>query len=418
MNVDLFSPDIGKAIIGMMLLDPDYCMEYIQANVTPDDFYHIDNKKAYINLTEIYNKTGAVDFTMATTRDASSGVWLSECAMEVSTAANYKQHVDILKKMSLRRSAAILGEKLVSAAKGEDDLDDAVEVIKQIFIDISNMDECKTSHTISEINTELISEIEEKMSNKEVKSYIPTYYYGIDSRIIGLFPGHYVLIAARPSIGKSAFALNIMDRIVEHAHRVGFISLEMKRKEHSERLTAMDTGICLTNIITGDLNPEQALAVTSSLCRIADRGNFIIDDYYNRTLTSISTRIRNMVKKQHVKVVFIDHIGLIKAGIKGNTVEKLGHISNSLKEIAMELEVPIVILSQLNRDTDKSGDPPDLCDIRWCGDIEQDANKVIMLHRKDKDSGVANVYVRKNREGSLGCVTMEFEGKCVKFNEL
>jgi replicative DNA helicase len=242
-------------------------------------------------------------------------------------------------------------------------------------------------------------------------SGIQTGYYEIDRKIGGLQDGELILIGARASIGKTAIALNMAENIAREDIPVGFMSLEMSGTLLAERLLCDRASISLGKVKAGMFSE-------SEFSRLNDAGETIyqyplyIYDYSNASLFDLKLKARRMKRAKDIKVLFIDYISLITVAERKPHWEKVGDISRELKSLARELQIPVVALTQVNRDAE--GREPSLADIRYSGSLEQDADVVIFIHR-DRDSSEAKIRVAKNRQGPCGGMKLYFDAGKMRF---
>ncbi|MFA6375123.1 MAG: DnaB-like helicase C-terminal domain-containing protein, partial [Bacilli bacterium] len=276
--------------------------------------------------------------------------------------------------------------------------------------------------------TDNVIDVIEKNSKKESELIgIDTGFKELNSKTFGFKNGELIIIAARPGIGKSALALNITSTACEEKKAVAFISLEMGTTQLVMRLLSSNSGIGLSKIISGKLNESDITALYLTRLKI-DNYDLYLDDSTVTDISEIMAQCRELKRNKKLDMVVVDYLQLIgkrTANKNANRAELVGSISRSLKILAMELDIPVIALSQLNRESIKR-DVPNLADLRESGSIEQDADIVLFLHKSSKDSDSLETRARshrveliiaKNRQGEVGNLSLTFQEPIVKFIE-
>jgi len=260
--------------------------------------------------------------------------------------------------------------------------------------------------------TPAIAEIEKLYHSKGLLG-ISSGYPTIDGYTGGFIPGEMTVIGARASIGKTAISLNMAERIAKAGTPVGFLSLEMSNKLLTQRLLVGNSGVGLRQIRGGMLSERDFDKLQTAAEQIYPYPLYMYD-YPNARLLDIKLKARRMVRKENVKIVFIDYIGLIKTDVKVQRWEEVGVITSELKALARELDIPVVVCAQVNRDAE--GKAPTLANLRESGNIEQDADVVMFLHRK-RESEDSSLLISKNRNGGTGKINLHYVMERTRFEE-
>jgi len=413
--------DAELGICGVCILDPDRIPD-----LRRPWFDTIPGARLFEALTELAAKKAPIDTATVTEALAAKGVQEAGVLVEDAIAkAPTKHNLDywraILEEQAARRNMIDTGERLIALAYNAETpvgelLDkfesEALEVRKAIAGGVVEESDIPT------ILAELVDDYE-AAANGTRSMGLATGFAALDRLTRGLRPGQLFVLAARPSVGKTALALNIAENLAVHQGvPVGFWTLEMTTKELLHRLTCllaeMDSADLHAGRITeaeiAKLNKAQT-AIRGGPLHIVDRGGM--------TIGQLAASARRMVQRHHIRLAVVDYLGLLRCGEKRpNRYEETTMISNALKTMAKELGIPVLALAQLNRDPERDNRQPRLGDLRDSGAIEQDADMVGLLHRKSDATGDAlevDLFVAKNRNGRLGNVPLTFESHLCRF---
>jgi replicative DNA helicase len=428
--------DAEKAVLGSLLLDGEAistALRYLRG----EDFYRTANRLVFEGIITLFNRGEAVDLITITDElrsrgllDACGGIsYVSSLTSAVPTSANIEYYAKIVQGCSIRRTLLRVSEEIV--AKAHDETQDSRVIIeeaeKKIF-DVTDKQQGGTYKTAGEIISHTIEVIEKLYHTKESYTGIPSGFPALDNLTSGFQKSEFIVIGARPSVGKTAFALTMAANMAIHQKvPVGFFTLEMSDMALMQRLVASEARINSMSLRTGLLTPADFPKLTEAASRIYEAPLYI-DDTPNIKLLDLRAQARRMRSQQGVQVIFIDYIGLIEPESKGNTPrhEQVAEISRSLKSLARELDIPIICLSQVGRQSE--GKPPTLADLRESGSIEQDADVVMFLHRdrgneRSDEEGKPNdvetdLIVAKQRNGPIDLVKLAFLPKYTKFESL
>lgn len=423
-----------QAVIGSMLTDQEAVYAAIE-RLKPEDFYREDNKQIYTAILNIYNKAEPIDIITLKAElssmgklDAVGGLeYIVELPEKVPTTANVDRYIKIVEEKSLLRNLIRAANEILSSGYAqEDDVENIVDHAEKKIFDVMQKKSQKGYTTIKDVLVESFTKLEELYNQKEHITGVPTGFAELDKKTAGLHGSELILIAARPAMGKSAFALNIGSYAATRANvPVAIFSLEMSKEQVGNRLLCSEALVDSNNVRTGELNDEELgkLAETSGELSQAP---IYIDDTPGISVMEIRAKCRKLKLEKNIGLVIIDYLQLIQGSGKTSSREQeIAEISRSLKILAKEIEVPVIALSQLSRAVEARPDHrPMLSDLRESGSIEQDADIVMFLYRDDyynEDSekkNIAEVIIAKQRAGSTGTVDLAWLGKYTKFANL
>ena len=429
--------DAEMATLGALLLDSEalgVVLKYLRA----DDFYKLAHQKIFTAIVGLFNEGKGVDLLTLSDELRSEGslesaggtAYVSSLTSVVPTSANVEYYAKIVQENSIRRLLLKIAGEMVASAH-DDSLDGRAvieEAEKKIFA-VTDSQQKGQYRVARDIVPEAISAIEKLYHRKESYTGVPTGFSELDNMTSGFQNSEFIIIGARPSIGKTALALTMAANMsIKNKIPVGFFTLEMSEMALMNRLIASESRISSTNLRSGMLKPNDFHNLTEAAGRIYEAPLYI-DDTPNMKLLDLRAQARRMLTKEGVKIIFIDYIGLIEPESKSNVPrhEQVAEISRSLKSLAREMDVPIVCLSQVGRQSE--GKAPSLADLRESGSIEQDADVVMFLHReKDpgqsdgQSSGPINIptelIIAKQRNGPIGTVPIIFVPKYTRFENM
>lgn len=424
-----YSLEAEQSVLGAILLEGNAALDRIEGEITEFDFYRQEHQLIFKSARKLSNAGSPIDvITIAEALDGSENldrigglVYLCNLAQNVPGAANIRFYAKTVRERSLQRRLRALAVEIQ-----EDCNLPGAEVAEIIAKADSAMVQLLDTHQddpamLSDVMAEAIDEMDDRVTGCRLSGLL-TGVQDFDAITGGLEPGQLVIVAARPSVGKTAFALNVANHIAREGRTIAFFSLEMQRRELAQRLIAMRTGVPVSAMRTGQL--EEGGWSRISACRAdADGQRLILMD---RPAIGVSyvRAVARKIKRQHgLDVICVDYLGLMR-GEGQNRNQEIGSLSRGLKALAKELNIPIIALAQLNRATETRQDRrPQLSDLRDSGEIEQDADIVVMLHREDLSNpapewrGLAELIIRKNRNGPLGEVLLVLDGPTMQFTQ-
>ncbi len=420
-----------KAVLGGIFLKPDAFGDIIEV-VMPNDFYKAAHRYVYEAMIDCYNSGEGIDPIIVANKLKKQNRYdeidgenlLFEIIDEVQTAANIVKHARIVKEKSILRKLGDVGTKIVEMSyEGYEDVDTILDKAEGLIFKISETKESKDVISIREAMTEEFMRLEEVFNNKGVTTGISSGFINFDEKTSGFNPSDLVILAARPSMGKTAFALNLaLNAAMKGGKSVLIFSLEMSSSQLLQRLLAVQSQIGLQKIRNGFLEDNEWGRIGIASGQLAS-SNINIADVPNVNVLEIRAMARRLKAMGKLDMIVIDYLQLIKGTGRGdNRQQEISDISRSLKGIARELDIPIIALSQLSRAPEQRADRrPMLSDLRESGAIEQDADMVVFLYRDDyyneesPEKGITEVIIGKQRNGPVGTVKLRFFSEITKF---
>ena len=418
-----------------MLTDKDAIISAIEV-LKPEDFYREDNKIIYEAILNLYNRAEPVDIITLKTElqsmkqlEAVGGLeYIAELPDKVPTTANVEQYIKIVEEKSALRALIKTANDLITLGYDQtqevEDILDTAE--KRIFDVIQNRNQ-KGYTAIKDILVDSFTQLEQLYNQKQHITGIPTGFADLDYITAGLHPSDLIIVAARPAMGKSAFALNIAANAAVRANvPVAIFSLEMSKEQMTNRILCSEAMVDSNKVRTGKIEDEEWTKLAEASGALSTSQIFI-DDTPGISVMEIRAKCRKLKLEKNIGLIVIDYIQLVQASNKRNSSreQEISEISRSLKILAKEINVPVIALSQLSRSVEQRPDHrPMLSDLRESGAIEQDADIVMFLYRDDyynEDSekkNIAEVILAKHRSGSTGTVELAWLGNYTKFANL
>ena len=422
------------AFLGSAFIEPSILID-ARDLIQPSDFYDVKNKTLYEAMLSLLDEGKSIDVTTLSTRlistnklDICGGVeYFAEIANKNYSSDNYESYLNDIYEASMRRKAISLLSDLTQAGYQNVDLDNYLNEVERQVLGLSTNRKTSSFRHIHEVTEEVEKIAETNAKSESVVIGLDTGFDGLNKLTQGFVGGQLIILAARPAMGKSAFALNLAMNISKlNDTNVAVFSLEMSNAELVQRMVASHGSLSLKYIKNGHLNRTDWVRFSTSLQRVGEM-KIYFDDSNDTTLSSIRSKCRKLKSESGLGFIVIDYLQLIEYdNSKGlSQVEKVTKITRSLKVMARELNVPILCLSQLSRKVEERDDKrPVMSDLRDSGSIEQDADMVMMLYRDDyynKSSstrkGEADLILGKNRSGSIGEVPFMFVGEYQRFKE-
>lgn len=425
-----------RAAIGAVLLNftPEV-LDTVQMHLRSEDFYKTSHRIIFEAISDLYNKGEAVDILTLTNElsrrneleKAGGPGYVSSLTSAVPTSANVEYYAKIVKENSIRRRLIeISGVITLEAYKESKECNEILEEAERYIFDINDRQNSSGSfQTAAEVIENTIKSIEKRYQSKNNFTGIPGLFEELDKMTSGFQNSEMIVIGARPSVGKTAFALSLACNFAIKQHiPCGFFTLEMSSESLMTRIVSSESGIDSQKLRNGLLRPADFSYLTDAAGRIYEAPLYI-DDTPNIKLLELRSSARRMKAKLNIRILIIDYIGLISVEDKRiPRHEQMAEVSRSLKSLARELDIPVIALSQVGRQTE--GRAPGLADLRESGAIEQDADMVMFLHR---DRGIAEpgsqipdsieteLIVAKNRNGPVGSLHISFIPRFTRFDD-
>lgn len=422
-----------RAILGGLLIDNDALPKVI-AILTPDDFYREAHRNIVKSIVDLFNKNEPVDLITLTAALKEKGffeniggvAFLTELIDAVPSAANIVHYAKVVKeKAILRQLISAATEISTRCYEDQSDIDEFLDEAEQILFRVGESRIGTGFYHIQELMKSSFQTIESLYERKENITGVSSGFRDLDSMTAGFQNSDLIIIAGRPSMGKTSFALNIgMNAATESGVPTAIFSLEMSKEQIALRILCAKAKVNLKSLRTGYLTPDDWARLTLAVGSISDSPLYVDDTPAISTL-EIRAKARRLKKEKNLGLVIVDYLQLMKGPAKSDSREKeISEISRSLKALSKELNVPVVALSQLNRKVEERPNKrPQLADLRESGAIEQDADVIIFIYRdevynKSEDNpkrGEAEIIIGKQRNGPIGMVTAYFDAKYSTF---
>jgi len=434
-HVPPHSLEAEKSTLGALLIDKDAIIK-IADLITAEDFYHEKHASIYRTIVELFEKRQPIDVLTVTSLledkkelDMIGGAsYIADLTSEVPTASHIFQYGTIVKQKAILRKLLKAGDTIVGLGyKETEEIEDLLEEAEKALFSVSQTfikDRFVHVKDVLSQTYEKLADLHDPDSKEKYRG-IPTGFRDLDNLLSGMQPSDLVIIAARPSMGKTAFALNIAQNVARNNKSVGMISLEMSKEQLVERMFCSLLGVDSWKMRTGKLTDEDFGRIGGIMDELNSM-KFYIDDSIGGSITELKSKARRLQMENGLDMLIVDYLQLMSngksSGNMSNRVQEISDISRALKGLARELRIPVIALSQLSRAVElRPSKVPQLSDLRESGAIEQDADVVMMLYREDyyeEDSdraGITDIYIRKHRNGPTGKIELGFKKEQMKF---
>ncbi len=430
------SIEAEQSVLGSMLIDKEV-VPVVMEILKPEDFYRPDHREIYNVIIELFDKAQPIDLITVSERLKLHGKlelvggleYLSNIATEVPTTANVRNYSKIVEEKALLRKLIKASSDIVDMGfNASEEVSYILDRAEQSVFDILQKRSSQGFVPIKDVLVDTFNNLEEMYNNKGNITGIPTGFNDLDFKTSGLHNSDLILIAARPAMGKTAFALNLAQNAAVHSHvPVAVFSLEMSKDQLVNRILCSEAMVDSNRMKTGKLEDNDWQKVAKALAPLSEAPIYI-DDTPGVSITEIRAKCRRLKLEHNLGLIVIDYLQLMQgSGKKGgeNRQQEISEISRSLKILAKEINVPVICLSQLSRAPETRTDHrPILSDLRESGAIEQDADIVMFLYRDDyynpetEKKNIAEVIIAKHRNGSTGTVELVWLGQYTKFANL
>ena len=429
-----------QAVLGAMLIDKEAIAKASEI-LTSSDFYREAHRVIFNAMLELYNKNEAVDMVTVTEilkrdnklEDIGGLAYITSLANVVLTAANVKYHADIVAEKSvLRQLVRVSTEIAAMGYEANEDVGTLLDTAEGRILEISNRKKKADFTPINDVLMESVQNIEKLINNKGGLTGLPSGFADLDKLTSGLHPSDFIILAARPSMGKTALALNIVQNVALRAHKkiggeprsVAFFSLEMSKEQLVNRMLCAEAGIDSQRLRVGEMGDKDWDALWGA-CDLMSKAKIYIDDTAGITVMDMRSRARRLKAEHGLDLIVVDYLQLMQGSGKrnnsGDRQQEVSEISRSLKALARELDVPVLALSQLSRSVEaRQVKRPMLSDLRESGSLEQDADIVAFLYREDyynpeTENKHTELIIAKHRNGPVDTVNLFFHKQFTKF---
>jgi replicative DNA helicase len=429
--------DAEISLLGAVLIDPDAIVKIADA-ITPRDFFDARNQHIYDAIVQLYEKRQAIDVLTLSDQLKNMGyldmvggaTYLTELTNFVPTAAHVEQYAEIVAQKSMRRRLIHTSQEISGLGYDETrSLKELIEEAETRLFEVSQQHVKQSVVSIEDILAESFERLDELHKDKKTIRGVPTGFKDMDNLLAGLQKSDLFILAARPSMGKSAFVLNLAHNVAVNSKQpVLMFSLEMSKEQLVDRLLSMESGVDAWALRTGNLNDTDFEKIGEAMGTLSEAPIYL-DDTPGITVSDMRTKARREAHLRPPGLIIVDYLQLMSGGSRfggeGNRVQEISEISRGLKGIARELNVPVIALSQLSRSVEsRSPQIPQLSDLRESGSIEQDADIVAFIYREDyynpdtDRKNITDILIKKHRNGPLGNVELYFDKDKQRFRSL
>ncbi|VAX20281.1 Replicative DNA helicase (DnaB) [hydrothermal vent metagenome] len=430
--------ELEQFILGAILLDNEALPKAIEGLSGSVDFYKPAHRKIFESILSLYERNEPADLMTLSEalrkkgelEDVGGGDYLADLVDMIPTAANIRAHCKIVReKAILRKLISVASEVGALAFEDMEEVESLLDRVERMILEISQDRSRKSFAAVKSILTGSMEMVEQLYNKKQLVTGAPTGYKELDEKTAGLQPSDLVIVAGRPSMGKTAFALNIAQNLtsIENERVVAVFSLEMSSEQLVLRMLCSEAKVSGHKIRTGYLAQSDWPKLTAAAGRLHD-SNIFIDDSPGQTALDIRAKARRLrVEQGRLDLIIVDYLQLMSSRQRVESrVQEVSEITRSLKQLAKELKVPVLAISQLSRKAeDRQDKRPQLSDLRESGSIEQDADLVIFVYRdefynpqKPEAQGRADIIIGKQRNGPLATMRLAFLKDFTRFEDL
>tara|TARA_B100001057_G_scaffold139725_1_gene139387 strand:+ start:153 stop:1637 length:1485 start_codon:yes stop_codon:yes gene_type:complete len=434
--------ELEEAVLGALMIDNESLSDTIDS-LQPEYFYKPDNQKIFEAIINLFNNSKPVDILTVSEELKRMGVldsvggmlYISQLTNNVSSSSNTEFHARIIAEKFIKRSLITISNNIIGDAFNDTiDIFDLLNSAEEKLFNVTEGTLRKSYDRMSILIKGALDNIEVLRQKEDGLSGVPSGFTKLDRVTSGWQNSDLVIVAARPGMGKTAFALSMARNIaINHEKAIGFFSLEMSSEQLVSRLIASEAELSASKLRRGDLKDYEMVQLHEKIKQLSD-AQIYIDDTPALTVFELRAKARRLVKNHNVEIIIIDYLQLMSAGGNaGNREQEISTISRSLKGIAKELKIPVIALSQVNRGvesrTGTGSKRPMLSDLRESGAIEQDADIVTFIYRPeyykiyewdngDDSRSQAEIIIAKHRNGALENVRLKFTAEFAKFSDI
>ena len=434
--------ELEEAVLGALMIDNESLSDTIDS-LQPEYFYKPDNQKIFEAIINLFNNSKPVDILTVSEElkrmdalDSVGGmIYISQLTNNISSSSNTEFHARIIAEKFIKRSLISISNNIIGDAFNDTiDIFDLLNTAEEKLFNVTEGTLRKSYDKMSILIKGALDNIEVLRQKEDGLSGVPSGFTKLDRVTSGWQNSDLVIVAARPGMGKTAFALSMARNIaINHEKAIGFFSLEMSSEQLVSRLIASEAELSASKLRRGDLKDYEMVQLHEKIKQLSD-AQIYIDDTPALTVFELRAKARRLVKNHNVEIILIDYLQLMSAGGNaGNREQEISTISRSLKGIAKELKIPVIALSQVNRGvesrTGTGSKRPMLSDLRESGAIEQDADIVTFIYRPeyykiyewdngDDSRSQAEIIIAKHRNGALDNIRLKFTAEFAKFSDL
>lgn len=437
---NIYSPESEQAVLGSLLLRND-CFDEVQEIIQASDFYVVHHQMIYKAISALLNRGQSVDLLILEQQlkeaqclaEVGGLAYLAELSKNTPSAANVTAYAEIVAEHSRRRQLTALGQYITAetkTAKDKPSLEHLIETVEKCLTDIQLQQQQQDIADLDDTFEKIIDRMEHAARKKDPVTGMPSGIVALDHATTGGQPGDFIIIAARPSMGKTAFSLNIAEATLERTILpIQYYSQEMPADQLLQRFIAMKSRVDLQRIRQATLDDEEWSRISTAMGYVLEhwKNRLLLDDESGLTVQRLRTKVRRNIRRYgKPAAIFIDYLQLMSSsGRYENRNLEIAAISAALKKLAKEIQCPVYALSQLNRSLEqRTNKRPVNADLRESGSLEQDADVILFIYRDEvynpdsEHQGIAEIIIGKQRNGPLGKVLTRFTGEYSRFENI
>lgn len=434
-----YSLEAEQAVLGCILISENSALN-ICSVLKEDAFYSVAHKNIYHAMMKLYSQNAPIDFVTVTTELDKNGQidqiggyeYITNLTNIVPTSANYEHYMNLVKRDYTLRQLIDVGEKIIQTAYESDDGENALKLAEKEIFDIGEKEAVSHLEQINGPMTDIMQKFETIAKDRDSLRGLPTGFAGLDKLLNGLQKGDLILLAARPGVGKTTLAMNMVVNTALNAKAsVAVFSLEMPKVQLAERAVCSHANVSMEKAEKGDLTADDWTCLWSAVKDFSD-SKIYVDDSSLNTVNDIFRKCQKIKREKGLDLVMIDYLQLMSAPQDGkkrdNRQQEISEMTRMLKIMAKELQVPVLLLSQLSRAVEnkaRADHRPVLSDLRESGAIEQDADIVMFIYNPDQyadpnmpKQNIVELIIEKHRNGPRGLVKLKFIGECTTFKSM
>ncbi len=430
------SIEAEMALLGSIMMKPEVLTDVLDIT-NKYSFYSEKNRLVYDTIIELYSKGSPIDLISVSSRLSEKGslerigsnMYLTEIINSVPSASNARHYAEIVRKKSIMRNLISAADDISMLGYDEAmDIEELMDKAEKSIYDVTNVSQSKSFIDLKSALGDAWERFDRLHKSKDEMRGVPTGFSELDGKLAGLQKSDLIILAARPSMGKTSLALDIARlSATKHGTPVCIFSLEMSSQQLVDRLVAAEANIDAWKLRTGTLNVEEASGKIRDSLDSLSKAPIVIDDQPGSNILRMRSIARKLKSEGRLGLIVVDYLQLmVPTSTRANdtTVQQVTEISRSLKNLARELDVPVLALSQLSRNVEQRGGRPKLSDLRDSGSIEQDADVVMFIHREDKNkeasekTNICEILIEKHRNGPTGMIQLYFDEKKTSFHSV
>lgn len=425
-----------RGVLGSIIIDPEAIVQ-VADFLAADDFYRDAHRTIYEVILQLYEQREAADFITicdelerrSKLEDVGGASYITSLINQVPTSGNVEYYGRIVERTAILRRLIHAAGEIAAIAYDEVDANLALEKAEQLIFGISQRHAHSDFSPLRDLMSEYMNKLDQLHERRGTIVGVPTGFTDLDRLTGGLQKSDLIILAARPAVGKSSFALSLAhNSAIKHQRSIAVFSLEMSKEQLVQRLLSMDAGVDQQRLRTGWIEDDDWDRIIFSMGTLSE-ANIWIDDTAGISTVEMRSKARRLQTEHGVDLIVVDYLQLMQSSVSGkrneNRVQEISEISRNLKGLARELDIPVLALAQLSRAVEsRQSKVPQLSDLRESGSIEQDADIVMFIYRDDvynpesERKNIADIIVAKHRNGPVGEVSLFFQASQTRFHDL